>query len=69
MTIIKHTAFILISSAIVLLLGPEARSNEFRYPVCSDVAHITQEAWQRGELTEAEARGIIDRCLRWEDAQ
>lgn len=63
---IKHFAFVAITSAMVFLWAPEGRSREFASQTCSEVAHIAQEAWQEGVLTRGEAVHLIESCLEWD---
>ena len=51
--------------AVATLYGAESR--ERYYPHCSPIAHEIQQAWHRGEISERNARGIIERCLQAED--
>ena len=66
--ITQNITFGLITAAVAFLYG-EARAGErYYYPVCSPVAHEVQVSFQAGELTEREARQIIEACLQWEDS-
>ena len=65
---IKELTFSMFLWGVVMIAGTEAvRSSERYYPHCSPIAHEIQEAWHRGELTERDARGLIERCLQAEE--
>jgi len=62
--------FTFTACAVAVLFAPSGRAyNTGHYPICSSVAHEVQVSWQRGELSEREARKIIEDCLDWEDRQ
>ena len=62
--------FTFIACAVAVLYAPaHSASRGDHYPICSKVAHEIQESWQRGEISEREARKIIESCLAWEDKQ
>ena len=64
----KQLAWAFITWGIIIIAGNEAaQSRERYYPHCSPIAHEIQQAWQRGEIRERDARGIIERCLQAED--
>ena len=65
---IRTTAFVITAFMIGMVYGARAQTNS-DYPICSPIADVVQESWQRGELTRSEAEHIIDSCLEWEDAQ
>ena len=54
--------------AVAFIATPHAEAfNKDYYPHCSPIAHEVQLAWQRGQISERDARGIIERCLDAED--
>jgi len=55
--------FTFIACVVAVLYAPTGHTAS----ICSEVAHEIQESWQRGELSEREARKIIEDCLRWEE--
>ena len=65
----KQLAWAFITWGIIIIAGNEAARSSERdyYPHCSPIAHEIQQAWHRGDISERDARALIERCLLAED--